>query len=73
LKIEEDIATKSHFKPIIEPLQKIVDNSSMRVIKDEPRGNDVETSFAQQDMIPSKMKSKRQDTSVDHALSESND
>jgi len=26
-KIEEDIATKSHFKSIIEPLQKIVDNS----------------------------------------------
>jgi len=29
-KNEEDIAIKSHFKPIIESLQKIVDNSSMR-------------------------------------------
>jgi len=28
-KIEEDIATKIHFKPTIEPLQKIVDNSSV--------------------------------------------
>jgi len=35
-KIEEGIATKSYFKPIIEP-QKIVDNSSMGMIKDEPR------------------------------------
>jgi len=43
-KIEEDIATKSHFKSIIEPLQKIVDNSNMRAIKDEPRDdNDVKT------------------------------
>jgi len=39
-KIEEDIATKSHFKPIIEPLQKIVDNSNTRAIKDEPRDDD---------------------------------
>jgi len=38
--MEEDIATKNHFRPIIEPLQKIVDNSSMRVIKDEPRDDD---------------------------------
>jgi len=51
-KIEEDIAIKSHFKSIIEPLQKIVDNSGMRTIKDEPRGDDIsiETSFAQKDM-----------------------
>jgi len=34
--IKEDIAIKSHFKPIIESLQKIVDNSNMRAIKDEP-------------------------------------
>jgi len=67
-KIEEDIATKSHFKPIIEPLQKIVDNSSMRAIKDEPRDDDVKT-FAQKDMIRSKMKKKREDILVDHALS----
>jgi len=59
--------TKSHFNPIIEPLQKIVDNSSMRAIKDESRDDDVETSFVQKDM--SKMKRKREDTSVDHALS----
>jgi len=39
-KIKEDIATKSHFKPIIELLQKIVDNSNMRAIKDEPRDDD---------------------------------
>jgi len=57
---------ESHFKPIIEPLQKIVDNFSMRAIKDEPRHNDVKT-FAQKDM--SKMKRKREDMSVDHALS----
>jgi len=50
-KIEEDIAIKSHFKPIIEPLQKIDDNSSMRAIKDEP--HDVQTSFPQKDMIRS--------------------
>jgi len=44
-KIEEDIATKSHFKPIIKLLQKIVDNSSMRAIKDEPElpDDDVKT------------------------------
>jgi len=39
-KIEEDVATKSHFKPTIEPLQKIVDNSSTRAIKDVPRDDD---------------------------------
>jgi len=65
-KIEEDIVIKSHFILIIEPLQKI-DNSSMRAIKDEPRDDDVKT-FSQKDM--SKMKRKREDTSVDHALSE---
>jgi len=40
-KIDEDIAIKSHFKPIIEPLQKIADNSSMHTIKDEPHYDDV--------------------------------
>jgi len=39
----------------------------MRAIKDEPRDDDVETSFVQKDM--NKMKRKREDTSVDHALS----
>jgi len=34
--IEDDIAVKTRFKPIIEPPQKIVDSSSMRAIKDEP-------------------------------------
>jgi len=34
-KIEENITTKSHFKPIIEPLQKIVDSSSMHAIKNK--------------------------------------
>jgi len=58
-KIEEVIGTKSHFKPIIEPLQKIVDNSSMRAIK-EPRDDDVKT-FAQKDMIRSKIKRKWED------------
>jgi len=69
-KIEEDFAIKSYFKPIIEPLQKIVDNSSMRVIKDEPLDDDIKTSFVQKDVIRSKMKRKREDISVDHALNE---
>jgi len=67
-KIKEDIATKSHFKPIIEP-QKIIDNFSKRGIKNEPHGDDVETSFVQKDMIRSNLKRKRENTSVDHALS----
>jgi len=50
-KIEEDIATKSHFKPIIEPLQKIVDNSSMHAIKDEPRNDGVKMPFVQKDIL----------------------
>jgi len=70
-KIGKDIATKNHFKSIIEPLQKIVDNSSMHAIKNEPHNNDIKTSFAQKNVIWSKMKRKRKDTSVDHALSES--
>jgi len=64
------IVTKSHFKPIIEPLQKIVDNSSMRAIKDEPHDDDVKM-FIQKDIIRNKMKMKREDTSIDHALSQS--
>ncbi|EZA49237.1 hypothetical protein X777_12477 [Ooceraea biroi] len=35
-RIEDDIAVKRHLGPIIEPLQRIVDNSSTRAIKDEP-------------------------------------
>jgi len=50
-KIEEDIATKSHFKPIIQPLQNIVDNSSMRAIKDKPRDDHVKIPFVQKDVI----------------------
>jgi len=42
-KIEEDIATKNHFKPIIESLQKIVD-SNTHAIKDEPRDDDINMS-----------------------------
>jgi len=35
---------KTRFKPIIKPLQKIVDSSSMRAIKDEPElPDDVKT------------------------------
>jgi len=70
-KVKEDIATKNHFKSIIESLQEIVDNSSMHAIKDEPRDDDIKTSFAQKDVIRSKMKRKREDTTIDHALSES--
>ena len=72
-KIEEDIATKNHFKPIIEPLQKIVDNSSWRAIKIEPNDDDVdiETSFAQKDTVRRNMKRNQKDISADHALSES--
>jgi len=63
-KIEEDIATKNHFKPIIEALQKIVDNSSMRVIKDEPR-DDVKTLSVQKREENVKVrKRKRSNTSL---------
>ncbi|EZA49822.1 hypothetical protein X777_11802 [Ooceraea biroi] len=34
--IDDDIAVRRHLGPIIEPLQKIVDNSSTRVVKNEP-------------------------------------
>ena len=72
-KIEEEIATKRHFEPLIEPLQKIVDNSGVREIKDEPHDNDmdVETSFTQKDSIQSKIKRKRKNTLTDLGLSES--
>ncbi|EZA61635.1 hypothetical protein X777_11758 [Ooceraea biroi] len=33
--IDDDIAVRTHLGPIIEPLQKIVDNSSIRAVKDE--------------------------------------
>ena len=71
-KIDEDIATKSHFKPIIEPLQKIVDNSTRHAIKDEPHDDvDIETSFAQKDAVRRNMKRNQKDISADHALRES--
>ena len=38
-KIDDDIAVKTHFKPIIEPLQKIVDNATI-LVKDEPDTDD---------------------------------
>jgi len=63
-KIEEDIATKSHFKPIIESLQKILDNSSTRAIKDEPR-DDVKTLSVQKREEDAKSnKRKRSNTSL---------
>jgi len=67
-KIEEDIATKSHFKPIIEPLQKIVDNSSTRAIKTEPRDDDdVKTLSVQkrEEEDAKSSKRKRSNTSLD--------
>ena len=70
-RIEEDIVTKRHFEPLIEPLQKIVDNSSTHAIKEEPRDDDVETSFVQKDTTKSKIKRKRKNTSMDHTLNES--
>src|SRR5580765_7952844 len=36
-KIDDDIAVTTHFRPIIEPLQKIVDNSI--AVKNEPESN----------------------------------
>jgi len=38
-KIDDDIAVKTHFGPIIEPLQKIADNSSSIAVKNEPESN----------------------------------
>lgn len=38
-KIEEDIALKRHFSPIIKPLQKIVDSSGMITLKTEPENS----------------------------------
>jgi len=66
-KIEEDIATKSHFKPIIKPLQKIVDNSSKRAIKDEPLDDDdVKTlSVQKREEDVKSSKRKRSNTSLD--------
>jgi len=39
-KIEDDIAARRHLGPIIEPLQKIADNSSVHTIKNEPVSRD---------------------------------
>ncbi|XP_070158801.1 uncharacterized protein [Polyergus mexicanus] len=38
-KIEEDIVLDRRFRPLIEPLQKIVDNSSSIAVKNEPASN----------------------------------
>ena len=38
-KIDDDIAVKTHFKPIIEPLQKIADNATI-LVKNEPDTDD---------------------------------
>jgi len=64
-KIEEDIATKSHFKPIIELLQKIVDNSSTRAIKDEPRDDIKTLSIQKREEDVKSSKRKRSNTSLD--------
>ncbi|KYN23124.1 hypothetical protein ALC57_04465 [Trachymyrmex cornetzi] len=39
-RIEEDIALKRHFKPIIKPLRQIVDSPGVRTIKRQLRDND---------------------------------
>ncbi|EFN60755.1 hypothetical protein EAG_00774 [Camponotus floridanus] len=41
-KIDDDIAVKTHFKLIIEPLQKIVDNSSFIAVKNEPESSNAD-------------------------------
>jgi len=38
-KIDDDIAVKIHFRPIIEPAQKVVDNSSLIAVKNELESN----------------------------------
>ena len=38
-KMDEDIAAKRHFRPLIGPLQKIADNSSSFVVKKEPESD----------------------------------
>jgi len=70
-KIEDDIAVKTRFKPIIELLQKIVDSSSMRAIKDEPKlpddDDDVKTLSVQkrEEEDAKWSKRKRSNTSLD--------
>ena len=75
-KIEDDIAVKRHLGPIIEPLQKIVDSSSVHTIKNEPVSHDddvkIDTLPAQKrekDVISSETKRKR--TLPDRSLIES--
>ena len=73
-KIEDDIAAKRHFKPIIEPLQKIVDSSGTRTMKDEPEASrdvEIETSSApKREKNVGKTKKVKQ-ASSDHSLIES--
>jgi len=38
-KVKDNTAAKRHFKPIIKPLQKIVDSTSTRAMKDEPEAS----------------------------------
>jgi len=60
---------KTRFKPIIKPLQKIVDSSSMRAIKDEPElpDDDVKTLSVQkrEEEDAKWSKRKRSNTSLD--------
>jgi len=67
LKIDGDITVKTRFKPIIEPLQKIID-FSMRAIKDEPElpDDDVKRLSVQKCEEDAKWsKRKRSNTSLD--------
>jgi len=68
-KVEDDIAVRTRFKPIIEPLQKIADSSSMYAIKDEselPNDDDVKTLSVQKHEEDAKLsKRKRSNTSLD--------
>ncbi|EZA46925.1 hypothetical protein X777_00696, partial [Ooceraea biroi] len=84
--IDDDIAVRRHFGPIIEPLQKIVDNSSTRAVKDESdvgieappkREPYVELAvprapkFEKKNVIKSRVKRKRTDGSSDRESYES--
>lgn len=41
-KFDEDVALERHFRPIIEPLQKIVENPGTIVVKNESDSNDID-------------------------------
>jgi len=67
-KIEDNIAMKTRFKPIIEPRQKIVDNSNVRAIKGESElpDDDVKTLSVQKRKEDAELNmKKRSNTSLD--------